>query len=85
MSCWPAVAYLRPFSGWGQNPWNGFFVKQDCAGEPSVIPVMIDKGFWGADVLLGLSGQGKQRHWLIPERKRLVYTEVERFNEHDRL
>lgn len=34
---------------------------------------------------MGLSTKGHQRHWLIPERKGLVYEEVERFNEQDRL
>lgn len=46
---------------------------------------LFDKGFWGADFLLGLSSQGQQRHWLIPERKGLVFEEIEVFNKHDRL
>lgn len=46
---------------------------------------LFDKGFWSADLLLGLSGQGQQRHWLIPERKRLVFQEIKRFNKRDRL
>ena len=46
---------------------------------------LLDKGFWGADFLQQIAEPGKQRHWLIPERKGLVYTEVERYGKHDRL
>ncbi len=46
---------------------------------------LFDKGFWGADLLLSINRTGEQRHWLIPERKGLVYEEVEAYNEHDRL
>lgn len=46
---------------------------------------LLDKGFWGADFLIGLMNSGVERHWLIPQRKGLVYEEVEVFNEHDRL
>ena len=46
---------------------------------------LFDKGFWGADFLLRLASEGKQRHWLIPERKGAVSEELERYSEHDRL
>ena len=46
---------------------------------------LFDKGFWGADFLLGVSSQGTERHWLIPERKGLVHKEVSRVSEYDRL
>ena len=55
------------------------------ANIPDHSITLFDKGFWGADLLLGLSTKGQQRHWLIPERKGLVYEEIERFNEQDRL
>jgi len=44
---------------------------------------LFDKGFWSADLLLGLSGQGTQRHWLIPERKGLVSEVVSRYSKDD--
>src|SRR5690606_6846928 len=44
---------------------------------------LFDKGFWSADLLLGLSGQGVQRHWLIPERKGLVSEVVARYSQDD--
>ena len=46
---------------------------------------LLDKGFWGADLLLSLAGNGTERHWLTPSRSNLVAEEVERYNPHDRL
>jgi len=46
---------------------------------------LLDKGFWGADLLLSLTGNGTERHWLTPSRSTLVAEEVERYNAHDRL
>lgn len=46
---------------------------------------LFDKGFWGADLLLNLTGAGRDRHWLTPSRSNLVSEEVERYNAHDRL
>lgn len=52
---------------------------------PEQTVTLFDKGFWGAELLLGLSENRQQRHWLIPERKGLVYEEVECYNDQDRL
>ena len=46
---------------------------------------LFDKGFWSADLLLGLSTRGDRHHWLIPARKNLVSEEVVRYNPKDRL
>lgn len=46
---------------------------------------LFDKGFWSADLMLRLSGQGIDRHWLAPARKNLVSEEVVRYGKHDRL
>lgn len=46
---------------------------------------LFDKGFWSADLLLGLRRSGVNRYWVIPERKGLASQEVIRYNEHDRL
>src|SRR5690606_10203010 len=46
---------------------------------------LLDKGFWSADLLLSLAGNGTERHWLTPARSNLVAEEVERYNTHDRL
>lgn len=46
---------------------------------------LFDKGFWGADLLLSLAGNGSSRHWLTPARKNLVLEEIERYSKHDRL
>ena len=35
---------------------------------------LLDKGFYGADLLLSLSSSGINRHWLIPARKGVKYT-----------
>jgi hypothetical protein len=45
---------------------------------------LLDKGFWGADLLLSLNAKGN-RHWLIPARKNVVYEEVKVYNAHDKL
>lgn len=55
------------------------------AAIPDNSVTLFDKGFWGADILVSVSNQGRQRHWLIPERQGLVYEEVERYSENDRL
>jgi len=46
---------------------------------------LLDKGFFSANLLLSISGGGHQRHWVIPERKRLVYEVVEEYGPGDRL
>lgn len=46
---------------------------------------LFDKGFWSADLLLGVSQAGTHRHWLIPARKGLVSEQIERYGKHDRL
>lgn len=52
---------------------------------PDCSVTLFDKGFWGADFLMGLSTKGCQRHWLIPERKGVVSEEIKVWNKHDRL
>lgn len=46
---------------------------------------LLDKGFWGADLLLSVNRNNDNRHWLIPARKGLVYEEVEEYNSRDKL
>lgn len=46
---------------------------------------LFDKGFWGANLLLNVSQKGKNRHWLIPERKKLVREELQSYGKNDRL
>mgnify|MGYP001174534173 CR=1 FL=1 len=46
---------------------------------------LFDKGFWSADLLLRLDSEGRQRHWLIPERKGLVAETVKTYGHNDRL
>lgn len=52
---------------------------------PNHSVTLFDKGFWGADLLLGLATAGENRHWLIPARKNLVSEEVIRYGKRDRL
>lgn len=73
-------AQLSPYRRSEMRLADGF-----TAQIPDHSVTLFDKGFWGADFLIGLMASGVQRHWLIPERKGLVYEEVEVFNEHDRL
>ena len=46
---------------------------------------LMDKGFWSANLLLTLTQNKPNRHWVIPARKRLVSREVQCYNPHDRL
>lgn len=46
---------------------------------------LLDKGFYSADLLLSLSESGKNRHWLLPERKGLVSQVVKEYGPGDRL
>ncbi|MDR9866206.1 transposase, partial [Pseudomonas baetica] len=36
---------------------------------PNHSVTLFDKGFWSADLMLSLSGDGSHRHWLIPAKK----------------
>jgi len=46
---------------------------------------LFDKGFWSADLLLGVAAGGAQRHWLIPARKGLVSETLQTYNADDQL
>lgn len=46
---------------------------------------LLDKGFWGADLLLSISLLCTNRHWLIPARKKLVHEEITSYNARDKL
>lgn len=52
---------------------------------PNHSVTLFDKGFWSADLLLGLAEGDKHRHWLIPARKGLVSDEIARYGKGDRL
>lgn len=59
--------------------------KEFIDGLPDQSITLLDKGFYSAELLLNISQQGTQRHWLIPERKGLVYEVVESYGDGDRL
>jgi hypothetical protein len=46
---------------------------------------LLDKGFWGADLLLSLHNSGEEKHWLIPARQGVVASVVEEYGPGDRL
>lgn len=73
-------AQISPYRR-GEIPLADQFIDQ----IPDHSVTLLDKGFWSADLLLKVSQQGEQRHWLIPERKNLVREEIERYGKHDRL
>jgi hypothetical protein len=54
-------------------------------GIPSQSITLLDKGFFSASLLLDISKKGKQRHWLIPTRKNVVYEVAEKYAAGDRL
>jgi len=46
---------------------------------------LLDKGFWGADLLLSLHNSGEEKHWLIPARQCVVASVVEEYRPGDLL
>lgn len=52
---------------------------------PNHSVTLFDKGFWSAEQMLDLSGNGIDRHWLTPARKNLVSEEVVSYGKNDRL
>ena len=52
---------------------------------PNHSVTLFDKGFWSAELLLGLATAGENRHWLIPARQGLVSEELIRYGKQDRL
>lgn len=46
---------------------------------------LLDKGFYSADLLLGIEQLGENCHWLIPARKGLKYTLLDEHDSHDKL
>lgn len=52
---------------------------------PAHSVTLLDKGFWGADLLLSLHNSGEEKHWLIPARQKVVMEVVEEYAPGDRL
>lgn len=52
---------------------------------PNRPKTLLDKGFWGADLLLSVSNNHSDRHLLTPAGKGLVYEEIKHYNDHDKL
>ncbi len=46
---------------------------------------LLDKGFYGAQLLTGLQQSGNNRHWLIPARKGLKYTLLDEQDSPDKM
>lgn len=73
-------AQISPYRR-GEIPMANNFVDQ----IPDNAITLLDKGFWGADLLLSIAQQGNNRHWLIPERKKLQGEVIEEYSENDKL
>ncbi|RMU39857.1 Transposase, partial [Pseudomonas avellanae] len=52
---------------------------------PNHSVTLLDKGFFSADLLLSIQDVEKNRHWMIPERKGTVRTELEHCGDGDYL
>ncbi|MDG6387852.1 IS4 family transposase, partial [Pseudomonas syringae] len=52
---------------------------------PNHSVTLLDKGFFSADLLLSIQNAEQNRHWMIPERKGTVRTEVEHYGDGDYL
>jgi hypothetical protein len=75
-----ANAAISPYRK-GEIPLASEFIQS----LPDHSGTLLDKGFFGADLLLHIQAEDTHRHWLIPERKGLVYTELEHYGDGDRL
>ncbi len=71
-----ANAAISPYRK-GEIPLASEFIQS----LPDKSVTLLDKGFFGADLLLRIQAEDTDRHWLIPERKGLVYTELERYGD----
>jgi hypothetical protein len=60
------------------------FAKPLCASIPDDSVTVVDKGYFGAPLLLGIE-RGSNRHWLIRARGNVNFTVVERFAAGDEL
>ena len=59
--------------------------EEFIAGIPDHSVTLLDKGFFGADLLLEISHKGDQRHWLIPSKKNLRHEVIEHYGDGDQL
>ncbi|MCF4972765.1 IS4 family transposase, partial [Pseudomonas lactis] len=75
-----ANAAISPYRR-GEIPLAAEFVE----AIPAHSVTLLDKGFFSADLLLNIQNGAANRHWLIPERKGLVSTELLRYGDGDRL
>lgn len=75
-----ANAAISPYRR-GEIPLAAEFVE----AIPAQSVTLLDKGFFSADLLLSIQNGATNRHWLIPERKGLVSTEIQRYGNGDRL
>ena len=75
-----ANAAISPYCR-GEIPLASEFIHS----LPDNSVTLLDKGFFSADLLLRIQAGGANRHWLIPERRGLVYTELEHYGDGDRL
>lgn len=73
-----ASAAISPYRK-GEIPLASEFV----GAIPANSVTLLDKGFFSADLLLGIQNGESNRHWMIPERKGLVATELERYGDGD--
>jgi hypothetical protein len=65
----------------GEIPLAEGFIE----GLPNHSITLLDKGFFSAELLLNISQNGQQRHWLLPQRKGLVSEVIEQYAPGDRL
>lgn len=73
-----ANAAISPYRR-GEIPLASEFI----AAIPAHSVTLLDKGFFSADLLLGIRSGATNRHWLIPARKGLVFTELKRYGDGD--
>lgn len=52
---------------------------------PANSVTLLDKGFYGADLLSSITMNGSHRHWVIPAKKGVVYTLLDEVDSNDKL
>ncbi|KZN42959.1 hypothetical protein N482_19310 [Pseudoalteromonas luteoviolacea NCIMB 1942] len=65
----------------GETPLAKSFMEQ----LPDNSVTLLDKGFYGAGLLLIINPLGDNCHWLIPARKGLKYTLLDEHDSNDKL
>lgn len=71
------------FGAYAQGELTYAVKLRDAIADHSL--TVVDRAYFSASWLLGLTGAGRERHWLTRAKSKLRYTVLQAFSEHDAL